>query len=224
MSRTPKRAREKTAADDIYNARKRYWRSAERNLKRAEQTSGASAAKFRRQAEQELKQALSTYDTSKKINVSAPIKRLAQSLNIDVSYELTSARQLSEKEKRQTINRSFNTLESRLQNPEIRRDRQARTILNNPAIGSRILGGLVDVWRDKALVWSDKQNKYVVDNEKIYGILTEYFGVETIADVLDKLEETMGERLYRVDGDNETIYETVKLLIQTKVADNTLVQ
>lgn len=220
-SKRAKGSRAKTSSDELYNARKRFWRSAERNLKKAEQATGASAAKYRRLAEQELKAALSTYDTSKTVKYSKPIQRLAQTLKIDLS---APAKQLDTEAKTRVIQRSYETLESRLQNPEVRRDRQARAILNNTEIGSRILGGLVEVWRDKATVWDEKQQKWKIDNELIYDILTEYFKVESIADVLDKLQEQFGERLYDVTEERANIYEVVKLMIQSKVADNTLVQ
>lgn len=221
MPRTPKRARDKKASDDVYNARKRYWRSAERNLKRAEQATGASAVKFKRLAEQDLKAALSTYDTSKKVNYSKPIQRLAEQLNVELS---APARKLDKEQKARIVSRSFETLETRLQDPEVRRERQARAILNNDEIGSRILGGLVEVWRDKATVWDETKQKWKVDNEQIYSILTDYFKVDTIADVLDKLQDQFGARLYDVSEERANIYEVVKLMIQSKVADNTLVQ
>lgn len=221
MPRTPKRARAKKASDDVYNARKRYWRSAERNLKRAEQSTGANAAKYRRLAEQELKSALSTYEQGKKVKYSKNIVQLAEKLNVDLSAPM---QQLDTKTRTRVIERSFETLETRLRSPEVRRDRQARAILNNSEIGSRILGGLVEVWRDKATVWDESKQKWKVDNELIYDVLTEYFQVDTIADVLDKLQEQFGAKLYDVSDERANIYEVVKLMIQSKVADNTLVQ
>lgn len=220
MPRTPKRARDKKASDDVYNARKRYWRSAERNLKRAEQATGASAAKFKRLAEQDLKAALSTYDTSKRVNYSKPIQRLAEQLSVDLS---APARKLDTEQKARVVKRSFETLETRLQDPEVRRERQARAILNNDEIGSRILGGLVDVWRDKATTY-DEFGRPKIDQSKIIPTLLDYFKVDTLADMLDKLQESIGARLYDVSEERANIYEVVKLTIQSKVADNTLVQ
>lgn len=216
-------ARKRTKADEVYNARKRYTRAAERNLKRAMESVGVTAERYRRQAEQELRQAVSTYDTSKKINFSKGVRNLAKSLNINLETEIQDARKLSETEQRRTISRSFSTLESSLYDDDIRREQTARTILANPTIGSRIYGGLVEVWRDSAAtVWDEKQNRYKVDNEKINEILVDYFNVESIADVLEILESEIGERLYQLD-ENGDIYDVVKLLIQTKIEDDSLV-
>ena len=216
--------RAKTAADEVYNARKRYWRAAERNLKRAQESVGMASDKYKRQAEQQLKQAISTYDTSKTINFAKPIQRLANALGINLKDETDMARGLTEREKRRTINRSMDTLESRLGDDAIRREMAAKTILSNPTIGSRIYGGLVEVWKDKATVWDPDDQKYKVDNNKINELLTDYFGVDNIGDVLVKLEESIGDRLYEIDDDKANIYEVVKLMIQSKVADNSFIQ
>lgn len=218
-------ARAKTASDDVYNARKRFSRSALRNIDKAEKSSGATAAKYRRLAEEDLRQAIATYDTaSKKPNYLREIREAASSLGVDIGGEIATLPSYTPKERRQRVERSFDTLEGRLQDTEVRRDRQARALLNNEEIGSRILGGLVDVWKKKATVWDEESKRYKVDNSKIEGILIDYFGVGSLADVLDKLEESIGSKLYDVTEERANIYETVKLLIQTKVIENTLVQ
>ena len=213
-------------ADEIYNARKRYWRSAERNLKRAEESQGLAADKYRRQAEQELKQAIATYDTSKKINFSKNIRNLAKSLNINLETEIQQSRGLTREERTRSITRSFNTLESNLNDDEYRKQQAARTVLSNPTIGSRIYGGLVDLWtgEDGATTWDDKEKRYKVDTNKINDIITEKFGVDDIADVLEILEERIGERLYSIEDETTDIYKIVKLMIQSYVAENFVIQ
>lgn len=225
MARTPKSARSKTASDDVYNARKRYARSGLRNLQRAEGATGATATKFKRLAEQDLKAALSTYDvqSSKKQNYLKEIRQLSQGLNLNLSQELQQTARVEGKQKTRAIRRSFDTLESRMRDPEVRRERQARAILSNDEIGSRILGGLVDVWKDQATV-TDEFGRSKVDTSKIMPALLNYFKVDSVADMLDKLQESIGAQLYDVTEERANIYEVVKLLIQTKVADNTLVQ
>ena len=50
----------------------------------------------------------------------------------------------------------------------------------------------------------------------------DYLGVDNMADALEKMEQQIGEQLYE-NIDQNNYYEIVKLTIQTKVADNTLV-
>lgn len=154
MARTPKSARAKTVSDDVYNARKRFGRSGLRNLKKAQEATGATAAKYRRLAEQDLKAALSTYDATsgKKQNYLKEIRQLSEGLSLNLTQQLEQTRRAEGIQKTRVVERSFETLETRLQNPDVRREKQARAILSNDEIGSRILGGLVDVWKDKATV------------------------------------------------------------------------
>ena len=108
-----------------------------------------------------------------------------------------------------------------MKDPAIRREREARAILNNSKIGSRIMGGLVDVWRDAATTIDDFGN-LSIDNSKILPSLFDYFEVDNVADLLDTVEQIVGDKLYN-DEDSENMYEAVKMLLQTKVADNALV-
>lgn len=223
MARTPKSARAKAVADDVYNARKRFARSGLRNLEKAQSTTGATAAKYRRLAEQDLKAAISTYDPKKQQNYMKEIRQLTEGLNLNLTHQLEQTRRAEGIQKTRVVERSFETLETRLQNPDVRREKQARAILANDEIGSCILGGLVDVWKDKATV-VDEFGRTKVDQSKIMPALLDYFKVDTVADMLDKLQESIGAKLYDVSDERANIYEVVKLLIQSKVADNTLVQ
>ena len=220
-----KSTRAKTASDDVYNARKRFGRSGLRNLQKAQESTGATAAKYRRLAEQDLKAALSTYDATsgKKQNYLKEIRQLSQGLNLNLTQQLEQTKRVEGEQKTRVIQRSYETLETRLQDPEIRREKQARAILSNDEIGSRILGGLVDVWRDKATV-IDEFGRVKVDQSKIMPALLDYFKVNKVADMLDKIQESIGASLYDVTDERANIYEVIKLQIQSKVADNTLVQ
>ena len=75
---------------------------------------------------------------------------------------------------------------------------------------------MVDVWKDKASI----EGK--IDKKAMFDAIYDYLGVDNLADALQKMEQAIGDRLYG-DGETDTIYETVKLIIQSKVADNTLV-
>ena len=214
------RARKK--GDASTNARKRYYRSAERNLKKAEKSTGATAAKYRQLAKQDFEDALDTYDPSTTQNFSQPIKRLANEFGVDLEGRRKEFVKAGDELRERRIRQSKNVLESTLQDPNVRRGRAARALLNNDKIGSRILGGLVDVWRDKATV-TDETGMTKIDTSKILPSLFDYFNVGSLADLLDKVEEIVGDKLYK-DEDSEMMYEAVKLLIQTKVAENDLVQ
>ena len=228
MPRTPKSAtpRPRKKGDDSTNARKRYYRAAERNLKKANESSGATASRYRELARQNLEDALDTYDPANKQKVSAPIQRLADEFNIDIKErremrlkaveEGGHLAEAAENRQRLSIWRSQNVLEGNLQNPEFRAELEARTVFSSP-IGSRIIGGLVDVWRDVATEGGK------TDRSKIFEAIQNYFGVDSLADLLKKVEEKLGDVLYKDPG-NQSIYDTVQLILQTKVADNTLVE
>ena len=228
MPRAPKKStsRPRKKGDDSTNARKRYYRSAERNLKKAEESTGATASRYRELARQNFEDALSTYDPVNTQRVSKNIQRLADEFNVDIKeYQQRriqaatyDERSLEQQRNRQQLSiwRSQNVLESNLHDSKFRAELEAREIFNSP-IGSRIIGGLVDVWRDVA---TDTGGK--VDKSKIFGAIQAYFGVDNLADLLDKIEEKIGEELYK-DPKNENLYDSVKITLQTKLIDNTLV-
>lgn len=221
-------SRAKKAGDASYNARRRYYRAAERNLKKSEQTSGAESARYRELARQDFENALDTYDPANTQKYNKSIQRLANEFGVDLESRRTeflraddfsgAVRKIEKQRTRQkkAISESENVLESNLSDESYRSEREARAIFNSP-IGSRILGGLVDVWRDKAVNESGK-----VDKAKIIPAILDYFNVDNLSSVIEKLEDVLGELLYK-NPDRESIYESVKIIIQTKVADNTLV-
>ena len=212
-------ARAAKAGDTFYNARRRYQRAAERNLKKADQASGATAARYRNLARQDLDKALATYDQSTTQNFSKPIQNLASKLGVNLGQQrkrLQSMKgELARKLRETAASKSANRLASAVADAEARRQAEAKAVFSS-GIGSRIIGGLVDVWRDKALIDGK------VDKKKMMQAIFDYFKVDNLADLLSAVEKTLGERLYD-EGDDETLYETVKLTLQEKVADNTLV-
>lgn len=227
MARTTKSAsaRPRKKSDASTNARKRYYRAAERNLKKARTSSGATASRYRELARQNFEDALSTYDPMNTQKISAPMRRLAQEFNVDVSkFRKQRLREAQDEQmlvrarnrQRLSISRSMNVLEGNLQDSRFRSELEAREIFNSP-IGSRVVGGLVDVWRDVA---RDERGR--IDKGKIIPAIMDYFGVETLAELLEKIESKIGDELYK-DPANENIYDFVKLTLQSKVADNTLV-
>lgn len=210
-------ARLTKSSDKAYNARRRYYRSVQRNLAKAEKSSGANAARYRAVARQDLENALNTYDpTAPKQKISKPIRDLAEKFGIDLDAQRGEFIASTEKQRRRAIAKSVETLEGVLQDEDIRREREARALLNNPKIGRRIIGGFVDVWRDQA---TDETGK--VDTSQILPALFDYFDVESAADLIDKVEQIIGDMLYK-DEDSDAMYEAVKILIQIRTADNTV--
>lgn len=216
-------ARAAKAGDASYNARRRYTRAAERNLKKAEQSSGATAARYRNLARQDLDKALATYEQGTTQGFSKPMQKIAGELGVDLEQSRRSLQAMKKESaaKRQeaAISRSETRLAGAMEDAEALRQAEAQAVFSSE-IGHRILGGLVDVWKPKAVYTKEGVTK--VDKEKMFQALFDYFKVDNLADMLAIIEKNMGEGLYE-EGDSDTLYETVKLTIQNKVADNTLV-
>ena len=215
------KARAAKAGDVTYNARRRYTRAAERNLKKAEQSTGATSARYRHMATEELKRAVATYDKGTTQKMSSSITNLASQLGVDIEQIRDNLKSLSDDRAKSVqsklVESSKSHLESNLRDYEERRQKEARAILSNDEIGSRILGGTVNIWRDAATVNGK------VDKKKILPALYKHFGVDNLADLLSKVEDLIGDTLY-ADPDSEVMYETVKLTIQRAVKDNSVVE
>lgn len=208
-------ARKRKAGDIATNARKRYYRAAERYLKQANQSSGASAGRYRELARQKLEDAIGTYAKKTTQAFSKPIQRLADQLGIDLQSkrEQLKAKSDSKAEKQQTqlIENSERSLAGVELTTDEMREMQARAILNSP-IGKRIIGGTVDIWRDAATVVGE-DGQYSVDKTKILPALFEHYEVDNLADLIEAIENEVGETLYS-SPDSDEMYETVKLLLQ----------
>jgi hypothetical protein len=94
-------------------------------------------------------------------------------------------------------------------------------LFKNAEIGRRIIGGYVDVWRDEATVIDPETGERKIDTRRIFAALYKHFNVDNLSDLVEKVEAENGETLYEMGNDDE-IYEVVKLSIQNKVLDNTL--
>ena len=222
------RPRRKTG-DDATNARKRYYRAAERYLKQAENATGATAARYRQLARKQFDDALNTYDKRTTQKFSKPMQKLANDLGVSLEEERRKIKSRSdeyaEKARKAAIDlegKSAKALQSARNDPEALRQAEAREILNSP-IGSRILGGTVEVWKDKATV-EDETGQLSVDQSKILPALFDYFEVDNLADMIEKVEQIIEDKLY-ADEDSDTMYEVMKLLLQTHIAsDNSVTE
>ena len=215
--------------DTATNARKRYYRAAERYLKQADSASGATAARYRALARQELDNALSTYSKGTTQKFSKPITKLANDLGVSLTQERQRIKSRTDKQAEKLrasaidlSGKSAARLVSNKPTAEQLRQDEARAILNSP-IGSRIIGGLVDVWKDDVTVTGD-DGELTIDQRKILPALFDYFEVDNLADMLDKVEEIIGDKLYSDEG-NENMYEAVKIMLQIHVMnDNSVTQ
>lgn len=224
---TPNTSRRPTG-DTATNARKRFYRAAERYLKQAASSAGATAARYRELARQKLDDALKTYSKGTTQPFSKPIQSIASALGVDLNQARETIKSRSdetaEKMRKEAIklgeeSKSFRTLEGvkRGQRAETLRQDEARAILNSP-IGQRIIGGTVEIWQDAATV-NVSETETKIDNKKILPELYKYFGVDNLADLLEEIESITGEVLYE-QGDREMMYEAAKLTLQNHIAAN----
>lgn len=215
--------------DESTIARKRYYRASERYLKQAEKSSGTTAARFRQLAKQNFEDALATYDPANTQKYSKPIQRLAAEFGYDLEGERglpkdASARESEierrrKKQERLIYSESGNVLEGTMKNADARRELEAQSLFKSSEIGRRIIGGYADVWRDEASYIDEETGERKIDTKKIFKALFKYFGVDNLADLVEKVENDIGEILYKM-GSPDEMYETVKLAINKRVLSN----
>lgn len=216
-------ARAKRPTGDLANnARKRYYRDAERYLRQAENSTGATAARYRSMAQKRLNEALNTYTKSTTQNFAKPIQNIANKLGVDLNEARDKLRSRSAKQEKQIRSRAIDETRSLYalqgsRDSETLRQSEARALFNSP-IGSRIIGGTVEIWQDKATV-TMPDGSTQIDKSKILPALYEYFDVDNLADLLNAIETMSGEDLYK-SPDDEAFYESVKITIQTMIAEN----
>lgn len=215
--------KKRPTGDDATNARKRYYRAAERHLKNAQKLSGASAARERKLAEIQFENALNTYDPETTQRASKPMRRLANEFGIDIEQRRRELSRMSEKLREYRIEQAKEIRKELISDEESKKARvknlrdaskrseyEAKTLLGNQNIMHRILGGLVDIWN----VRDNKDIKGKIKREKIIPTLFEHYNVNTMSELLDKIEKQVGDMLYGANQDE--IYDTVKLTLQLK--------
>lgn len=205
-------SRDRKQSDDTYNARRRYIRSSKRYLEKAEKATGATAARYRSLAQENYRKAVSTYG-EKKQKFSKDIREVASRLGITASKL-----EVTQETKKELIQESTQTLETVMKDDVRRTEREAQAVVNSPEIAHRIMGGLVDVWKNRVPTIDGK-----LSTKRIIPTLFDYFGVGSYQELLERLEGIVGESLYSM-GDNEYFYDSVKLALQDYVAGTALVQ
>ena len=177
-------ARARKKGDDLYNARRRLKRRAQR-LEKAAATESDAAVKARLEAETSslYEEAAAGYI------VDRDRQRFVNSKGLQ-GYKVT-ADQWSAQKRQAYISESKRQLEGSMQNDDQRRYRTAKTLMKSP-VGRRIYAATVDVWRDYE--YSDRDSA-----------IMDFFGVDSMADVIDMFEEELGEDLYE-ELDSEEKY------------------
>lgn len=190
-------ARAEKRGDSTYNARRRFVREAERFQKLANKSAGAERDRYTYLAKESLSKAAELYENRGKIKRSASFNRLANELGINLSdYEFNEKR--TETLKKQS--ERYVKLSSR--------ERMARAILDS-SVGSRIYGGLVDVWAQPT--YKNGELVYRRSAEDIDQLIMQHYGVDSMMDVIELLEKE-GRDLY-ADPESLEKYDLLTLQI-----------
>lgn len=199
-------ARAKRKGDSVYNARRRYTRKAERYMKQANASYGASRERYIELAKREAEKALSTYDKEPSFQkLSKGLQRVA--LETDAQF----SKPANDAQRQKLISRSKRSLES---NVKDRREYEGRAIMSS-SVGSRIIAALEPVWRDYASI-NPETGKTEIDWSAASKAIFEHMSQQTgklINDwlgVIEAFEENpeIGADLYK-DPKNDIRYDAV---------------
>lgn len=205
-SATAKAARAKKASDEVYNARRRFTRKAERYMKQADSSYGASRERYIELAKREAEKALSTYDKEPSFQkLSKGLQRIA--LETDAQF----SKPANDAQRQKLISRSKRALESNIQD---RREYEGRAIMSS-SVGSRIIASLEPLWRDYATVNPETGKTEVDWNEAsraIFEYMSEQVGkpINDWLGVIEAFEQNpeIGADLYK-DPKNDIRYDAV---------------
>lgn len=195
-------ARAKRESDDVYNARRRYRRQAERYLAKAEKASGLERARYQAQARNATIKAAQTYARGQKPQGQVKVLMERQGIGAGTIAAVSAARGYKSggigDGVRRLVNQSLSALVGKEQKT---RDQMARDILSTGNVGSRFYGGLVQIW-DETEESRQHPNRAIL----------EFFGADSIMDVLEELE-AQGIDLYTPD-ENDDVYKSAQLKLQ----------
>lgn len=192
MARTKKRNRS-DASDDAYNARRRYYRQAQRYERQAAKASTPTeAGRLRKLGARALENAIKTYEDPTKARVSKPIAELQKSLKVQ-----SPLRKPSESYKQLLIDESKNKATEKGMTDYERRESEASEILTG-AIGRRVYGATSELWKDKE---EDRDD-----------LILKHFGAVTMMDVIEAIEDA-GIDLYS-DPESELKYDEIRTAIE----------
>lgn len=185
-------ARLRKMGDAAYNARRRYYRQAERYEKQATQAGTATeAGRLRKLGSRALEKAMQTYEDPTKVEFSKPIQDLQRSLNPKAPLrkpgEGFKSKIIEESEKTATVGGMD---EYEMQKYE------ASEILTG-SIGRRVFGAFADVWKD---------------SEDREGAILDYFGASNMMEVIEAIEDA-GIDIYS-DPESEQRYDEIRTAIE----------
>lgn len=211
-------ARPRKKSDDSRNARRRFTRLAERMLKKARASTGRAAERYRSQARDAIENAARLYERKADIQRSKAFTAMADELGVSVDEFMTIGEQNKrQQEQRERLIKESEGVTTTVTDPDTgkrrrksereRRDAEARAILNSP-IGSRIYGGLVDVWAKPT--FENGELVYRKGREEINRAIMDYFGADSMMDVIELLEKETN--LY-ADPESMEKYDAVTLAI-----------
>ena len=199
-------ARAKRKSDSAYNARRRYTRKAERYMKQADASYGASRERYIELAKREAEKALSTYDKEPSFQkLSKGLQRVALETDAQFSKPANDAR------RQEIISRSKRSLEGNIKD---RREYEGRAIMNS-SVGSRIIAALEPIWRDYTSV-NPETGKTEIDwsaaSEAIFEHMSQQSGklINDWLGVIEAFEQNpeIGADLYK-DPKNDIRYDAV---------------
>lgn len=205
-STAAKAARAKKASDEVYNARRRYTRKAERYMKQADSSYGASRERYIELAKREAEKALSTYDKE------PPFQKLSKGLQrVALETDAQFSKPANDAQRQKLISRSKRALESNIQD---RREYEGRAIMSS-SVGSRIIAALEPVWRDYASI-NPETGKTEIDWAQASKAIFEHMSRQTGKPVNDWLgvieafenNPEIGADLYK-DPKNDIRYDAV---------------
>lgn len=207
MPRNPKRS------DSVYNARRRFIRAATRALNKSYDSVGAEKSRYREIAREYTTKAAELYQGKVKGKVSGAMQKLSDALGVNLR-EFSSSEKPTKREQQRRGNLIRESLDvatkpgmSKADTVKMRRDQEAEAILNSP-IGSRIYAGLVDVWAKPTI--EDGEIKMRRTREDINNAIMEHFGVSSMMDVIEMLEQKID--LY-ADPESIERYDIVSMTI-----------
>ena len=199
-------ARARRKGDEAYNARRRYTRKAERYMKQADSSYGASRERYIELAKREAEKALSTYEKEPSFQkLSKGLQRVALETDAQFSKPANDAR------RQEIISRSKRSLESNIKD---RREYEGRAIMSS-SVGSRVIAALEPIWRDYASI-NPETGKTEIDWSAASKAIFEHMSQQTgkpINDwlgVIEAFEQNpeIGGDLYK-DPKNDIRYDAV---------------
>lgn len=199
-------ARARRKGDSAYNARRRYTRKAERYMKQADSSYGASRERYIELAKREAEKALSTYEKEPSFQkLSKGLQRVALETNAQFTKPANDA------QRQKLISRSKRSLES---NVKDRREYEGRAIMSS-SVGSRIIAALEPIWRDYASI-NPETGKTEIDwsaaSKAIFEHMSQQAGklINDWLGVIEAFEQNpeIGADLYK-DPKNDIRYDAV---------------